>query len=114
MAFTQFATTLVNPSTNGAITYGATDNVNGNAVVNNGKVVLLVKNPTAGAITVTLSSVPDEHGRSGDVVAAIPASGEYAFGLADPALFDQRSTDIGEVHVTFSAPGCTMVALQLG
>lgn len=114
MPFTAFATTVVNPASDGAIAYTATDSANGNTVVNNGKVVLLVKNPTGGAITVTAVSVPDENGRTGDLVAAIPAAGEYAFGLLSPALFNQRSGDVGQVHVTFSGAGCTMVALQLG
>lgn len=114
MAFTSFAVTAVNPASNGALTYSATDNANGNAVVNDGHVTLLVKNPTGGAITVTAVSVPDDDGRTGDVSASIPAGGEYAFGLLSPALFNQRSGDVGQVHVTFSAAGCTMVALQLG
>ena len=114
MAFTAFATTVVSPASDGAITYAATDNANGNTVVNNGKVTLLVKNPTGGSITVTAVSVPDANGRTGDVVATIPAGGEYAFGLLDPSLFNQRSGDVGQVHVTFSGAGCTMVALQLG
>ena len=114
MAFTAFAPTVVNPASDGALTYSATDNANGNTVVNNGKVALLVKNPTGGAIIVTVVSVPDENGRSGDIVQSIPAGGEYAFGLLSPALFNQRSGDVGQVHVTFGAAGCTMVALQLG
>ena len=114
MAFTAFTPTVVNPASDGALTYSATDNTNGNTVVNNGKVALLVKNPTGGAITVTVVSVPDSNGRTGDLVASIPAGGEFAFGLLDPSLFNQRSGDVGQVHVTFSASGCTMVALQLG
>src|SRR5579859_4844793 len=114
MAFTQFAVTVVNPASAGAITYAATDNVNGNAIANDGKVAILVKNPTGGSITVTISSVPDAYGRTGDIVQAIAAGAEFAFGLLDPSLFNQRSVDVGEVHVSFSATGCTMAAIQLG
>lgn len=114
MAFTAFTTTPVSPASDAAVTYAATDAVNGNTVVNNGKVALVVKNPTAGPISVTVVSVPDSNGRTGDITVSIPAGGEEAFGLLDPALFNQRSGDVGQVHVTFSAAGCTMAALQLG
>jgi hypothetical protein len=114
MAFTAFATTSVAPGAAGLVTYAATDNVNGNAVTNNGLVELRLKNPTAGSLTVTVASVADSYGRIGDIVQAIAAGAEYVVGLLPPSLWNQRSVDVGTVHVTFSGAGITMAAIQLG
>lgn len=115
MAFTVIAPQIITPGSDGAITYSAVDAVNGNMFVNNGKCELRVKNGSGVSVTVTAVSVPDEHGRSGDVVATIAAGAEYAFGLLDPALFNQRSGDVGYVHVTFSVgASITAAVVQLG
>lgn len=115
MAFTAFATQVVNPASAAAVTYAAVDGANGNTIVNNGKVAIRVKNGSGVSVTVTVVSVPDSNGRTGDIVAVIPAGAEYAFGLLDPSLFNQRSGDVGQVHVTFSAgASVTMAAVQLG
>ena len=115
MAFTSFATTVALPGAAAAVTYAAVDAANGNTIVNNGKVSIRVKNASGVSVTVTVVSVPDEHGRSGDIVQAIAAGAEYVFGLLDPALFNQRSGDVGQVHVTFSAgTSVTMAAIQHG
>lgn len=115
MAFTQFATQAIPPSGDATITYSAVDGANGNAIVNNGKLVLLIKNGSGAGITVTVVSVADEHGRTGDNSVPIAAGAEACVGLMDPALWNQRSGDVGEVHVTFSSgTSVTMAALSLG
>lgn len=115
MAFTSFPVQVVNPGADSIITYAAVDAANGNAIVNDGQLEIRVKNGGAGATTVTVVSVPDEHGRSGDIVQVIAAGAEYAFGDLAPNLFNQRSVDVGQVHVTFSVgTSVTMAAVQLG
>ena len=115
MAFTQFATQSIPPGNDAIITYSAVDAANGNAIVNNGKLVLLIKNGSGVSITATVVSVADEHGRTGDNAVVIAAGAEAAVGLMDPALWNQRTTDVGEIHVTFSAgASVTMAALSLG
>ena len=115
MAFTSFAVTSIGRNASGAVTYSAVDAANGNTFVNDGKTSLRIKNGGGGSITATIVSVPDEHGRSGDLVIAIAAGAEYAVGCLDPALFNQRSGDVGFVHVTFSAgASVTAAVVQLG
>lgn len=115
MAFTAFANQLVNPASSAVITYAAVDAVNGNTIVNNGKVEIRVKNGSGVSVTVTAVSVPDSNGRTGDIPLVLAAGAEGSFGLLDPSLFNQRSGDVGQVHVTFSAgTSVTMAAVQLG
>lgn len=115
MAFTVINPQVALPGSDAVITYSAVDAVNGNMFVNNGKCELRVKNGSGVSVTVTVVSVPDEHGRSGDIVNPIAAGAEEVFGLLDPALFNQRSGDVGYVHVTFSAgASVTAAVVQLG
>jgi len=73
----------------GAITAGsadfvfaACDNVNGNSFVCTGREVLVIYNPSAGALTVTITSVDDEKGRSEDITAYSLAAADFAvFGI---------------------------------
>lgn len=60
------------------ITFTAADAVNFNEAVWAGnRMLLLWRNSGAGARTVTVTSIADSHGRSGDVSAFSSAAGEY-------------------------------------
>jgi hypothetical protein len=58
------------------------DNANGNeTTISEGKTLLFAHNPTAGPLTITIGSVPDNLGRTGDISDyAVPAGGTSMFG----------------------------------
>lgn len=115
MAFTVLPLTIVNPASDLQVVYTAVDSVNGNMFLNDGQVELRVKNGSGSPVTVTVASVADPYGRTGDIVQAIPAGQEFAFGDLAPNLFNQRTVDVGNVHVTFSAgASISAAAVQLG
>lgn len=55
------------------------DNANGNVWVGNSRDLLVIQNPTAGAITFTLTSVNDERNRKGDISAYSLGAGLFAY-----------------------------------
>ena len=113
MAFTAFPVTSVGRNASGAVTYSAVDGGNGNTLPNDGKTVLAIKNGSGSSITVTVVSVPDSNGRSGDLSVVIAAGAESFVGCLDPGLFNQRSGDVGQVHVSFSSgTSVTMAAVS--
>lgn len=67
---------------------------------NNGNTILLVKNAgTSGTQTVTVVSVADEYGRTGDLSIAV-GQGKYAFvGPLLPGIFNQSD---GNVYLNFT------------
>jgi len=86
-------------------------NALGHSVANNGETFLHVKNGAAEAITVTLVSVPDPWGRTGDIVVTVGATSEKMIGPISPLLFNQAD---GTVHVDFSAvTTVTLTAVKL-
>jgi hypothetical protein len=90
------------------VTLTAADSANGMMFLNDGKTVLVVINNDVAAKTVTVVSVPDENGRTGDIVLVVPAAvgGFPGIAITDQlptALFTQQSTDAGNVYVSFSA-----------
>jgi hypothetical protein len=90
------------------VTLTAADSANGMMFLNDGKTVLVVINNDVAAKTVTVVSVPDENGRTGDIVLVVPAAAGGFPGIAitdqlPTALFTQQSTDAGNVYVSFSA-----------
>jgi hypothetical protein len=57
-----------------------------------GHVIVLVRTQAASSISVTVTSVADPYGRTGDLgPTAIVASKYYAFGPYSPGLFNQKS-----------------------
>jgi hypothetical protein len=90
------------------VTLTAADSANGMMFPNDGRTVLIVVNNDVAAKTVTIVSVPDENGRTGDIVLVVPAAAGGFPGIAitdqlPTALFTQQATDPGNVYVTFSA-----------
>ena len=89
---------------NGAISdiaWTAADAVNGHEFRNNGKVLLLAKNTDVSSKTVTVVSVPDEAGRTGDLVINVPATNGIAIaGPFRPVWWNRREAGLtGLVHV---------------
>lgn len=83
------------------ITETATDNVNGNSFPLTGHDVLLLHNTDVSARTVTISSAPDQRGRTADITAySIPAGVIAAFHFRG-AQDGWAQTD-GTIHFTTS------------
>jgi P pilus assembly chaperone PapD len=93
------------------LTTQAGDNTNGMEFSNSGREVIIVRNPTAGALTMTVVSVADKHGRTGDLSVVVPAAGTGFVGPLQPDLFNQAGT--GKVHLNFSATGLTIAILRV-
>jgi len=82
-------------------------NVDGHSVANNGEMFLHVKNEAVADITVTLVSVADPWGRTGDRAIVVSAGEERMIGPIPPLLFNQAD---GTVNVNFSAVTTVTVA----
>ena len=95
-----------------AITLDNGDNTNGNVFTGNGRDLLLIQNPTAGAITVTFTSVADPQGRKGDITAYnIPIAGFMVFWFG--ALVGWSQDAAGSIYVDMSATGLKMKVLRI-
>ena len=95
-----------------SLAYDAADGTNGNAFANDGRTVAIIKNGSAGPITATFASVPDPYGRISDVVATVPAAGEYVVGPFPETLFNQGAgVNTNSVTVAFSSATTVTMAL---
>lgn len=95
-----------------AITMENGDNTNGNVWTGNGRDLLLIQNPTGGAITITLTSVADQLGRKGDVTAySIPAAGFMTFWFGNLIGWAQDAS--GSIYVDMSATGLKMKVIRI-
>lgn len=94
-----------------ATTYTAVDAVNGNYFTNAGSEYLIIKNASASAVTVTVKSVPCSHGRTGDAVVTVPASGERTVGPFPRELFNQPAPNRNNVNVDFSSGASVTAAV---
>lgn len=97
------------------ISFTAADATNQMMFDNDGSTVLVVKNTSGAAVTVTVLSVKDEAGRSGDLSISVPATTGLAFiGPLRQAWWNQTATDIGKVYVNFSSgTGVSIAALRI-
>lgn len=93
------------------VTYAAADVTNGNMYDNDGGTVLIVK-AGAGAVTVTVTAVPDEAGRAVDLVQAVAANTDAIIGPLRTGWWNQSGTDLGKVYVSCSA-AASVAALKL-
>ncbi|HNP80124.1 MAG TPA: hypothetical protein PKN47_01575 [Nitrospira sp.] len=79
------------------------DNTNGNVWVGTGRELLVIQNPTAGAITVTLTSSADAQNRKGDITTYSLGVGEFmAFWYGNLVGWNQGG---GQVYLDCSASG---------
>lgn len=82
----------------------AADAANGMKFTNSGRESLLIRNTDASAHTVTVVSVPDEAGRTGDLAVNVPAGEIRIVDKLQPRWWNQRSgEDATTVQVDFSA-----------
>jgi len=82
------------------LTMAAADTANQNYFVAAGNDLVVAHNGGAGALTITINSVADEYGRTGDVTAYSLGAGEYAiFGPFKIAGWQQST---GRIHLEAS------------
>jgi hypothetical protein len=114
MAFTAVTPQAVLPNTSAVVAYTPA-NAAGDMFANNGKMSFRIKNASGVSITATVQSVPDPYGRSGDLTVVVAAGAEAEVGHLDPALFNQRTGNVGFVQITYSAvTSVTSACLQHG
>lgn len=113
MARTALAvTTLAHEGALNPVPFVAVDNVNGNKFVNGGRETLLVRNASAGNVTVTVISVPDQAGRTGDLSVIVAAGNIAALDFLEPQWWNQRAApDKGSVQVDFSVGASIQAAV---
>lgn len=94
-----------------ALTFAASDNVNGNSFPATGKEVVIVFNSDTVAQTVTFLSVADSFGRTSDITAySIPAAGYAMFSVGQLAGWAQ--TD-GTIHINSSAATLKLAVVRI-
>lgn len=76
-----------------------------------GRELLLVRNDNVGAQTVTISSVPDEKRRKGDITTYSIDPGEYA--VFGPFLVDGWVQSDGQLYIAASATDVAFAVLRL-
>lgn len=97
------------------VSFTAADATNDHEFPNDGNTFLIVKNTDVAAQSVTVVSVPDEHGRTGDLTISVPANGGVAVtSVFRPAIWNQSGADAGKVFVNITtATGLSLAAVRL-
>jgi len=86
------------------------DNTNGMTFPPTGRELLVVQNPTGGALTLTVHSAADQAGRTGDISAHSIAAGAFWFSQLFKA--DGWAQSTGLVNVDASGAGLLYVLLR--
>ena len=95
---------VVNPGDLSLTALDTVDNTNGNSFIGNGKDLLLIHNPTAAAVTVTLTSSVDPQQRLSNITAySIPISGFFFFYFG--SLIGWTQDALGTIILDASATG---------
>lgn len=94
-----------------AMTYATGDNTNGDQFAFTGRELILFRNTTAGAITVTLTSAADPQGRTADIAAySIPATtGLAVFWAGNLVGWNQA----GQFYLNYSATGLGVAIVRI-
>ena len=94
-------------------TMTACDNTNGNTFVCTGREVLLVYNPSGGALTLTITSTNDETGRTEDITTYSVGAGEFAvFGVGLTNVKGWKNTS-GLITITGSTADLDVAVLRI-
>jgi hypothetical protein len=88
------------------------DNVNGNVWSGNGRDLLLIQNPTGGALTVTFTSANDPQNRKGDITAySLAAAAFMFFWFGNLTGWSQDA--VGSLYLDASGAGLKCKALRI-
>lgn len=102
MARTVIPLTTVTPQLSVILPATNADAMNGMMFLNDGSSILQVTNGSMSDKTVTVISVPDEAGRTGNLAQVMAAGTTYIFGPFRQAWWNQTTGDVGYVYVNFS------------
>ena len=91
------------------LTWVAADPTNGNAVTLMGDEILLVRNDDTAGQLVTVSSVPDSAGRTGDVSATVAAGAYAVFGPVKATGWRQSD---GKLYVDVASASVYLAVLK--
>jgi hypothetical protein len=94
------------------VTLTVVDAVNNNMFLNDGRTLIIVRNPTGGTLSITFVSVADSEGRTGDLTRALLASEVWVAGPFPQNAWNQTAADVGNVYVN-PAAALTIGALKL-
>ena len=113
MARTQIPVQTITKNTAAAAAFMDADGSNGMYFVNDGKTELLVQNGGGSSCTVTVHSVADPYGRTGDLTPAVAAGALLSVPEMDAILFNQQLGGASVVEIDFSeATSVTVAAIQ--
>lgn len=105
------ATAVVQDGIN-PVPFVAADAANDMKFENTGREILIVRNSSGVAVQVTINSVADEAGRTGNIVESVAAGNHAVFPFLRPAWWNQRSgSDQGTVTVDFDVDTAITVAV---
>ncbi len=93
-----------------ALALAAGDAVNGNEVVHSGPLLIVAFNSGAAPYNVTVHSVPDRYGRSGDIVQAVNAG---AYAVLGPFLPPGWMQPDGKLNIDVSNAAIELAAVKL-
>lgn len=93
-----------------SFTWVASDNVNGNSFTHTGRELLLVWNSDVNPHSITVTSVADVSGRTGDSTKNINGGAYYVFQLFPVSGW--RQTD-GTIHITSADPTLKLAVIHL-
>lgn len=88
------------------------DSTNNMKFLNDGSIVLYINNDTGASASVTVISVSDEAGRTGDISLTVANGDRVLAGPFRQSWWNQSSTNPGEVHVDMDA-NVNIAALRL-
>lgn len=96
------------------VTFTSGDAANDMYFENDGRTILLVSASTSSGQTITVVSVADPFGRTGDKSITVPTNGTSVRGPFAPTLYNQGGSNKGRVHVDMSDDtGVSFAAVRL-
>lgn len=95
------------------ITWTAASAADDHYFENSGRELLLVQNEDASSHDITVVSVADSAGRTGDDTISTGAGDESIGGPYPPELWNQSGSDLGHVHIDIGAGEDTSVVLAV-
>jgi hypothetical protein len=95
-----------------ALTWTNSDSTNDHDFLNDGSTILIMRNSDAATKAVTIKSVTDDRGRTGDIAITVPATtGLSLVPLLPPALFNVGGRV--QVDLATSAAGFQLAAVRI-